>query len=273
MTLPITLRNVLSYAFLITGCALLSINIFGLFQDIRPSNFSEENLLFANDQPLAYAEVLPQLKKRENESDAEFSHRVTLVISKGLAHIHWEKYEPEQFNQRVPIWENYFIYFMSKLTNIPEYQKYHFANYKRSLKRGIGICGDASMVLSQVLTENNIQNKILTYPKHVVVEANLADQQSYLLDADFGLKIPYAKEQTKDNADKIEQIYLAEGYTFYDKDFFATLYAGDYQEWLGVKHFITNKYYFEKVSYWLKWPFPLFMILLFFFLRKKGDAR
>ncbi|MFT6836447.1 MAG: hypothetical protein ACJA0H_002497 [Francisellaceae bacterium] len=68
----------------------------------------------------------------------------------------------EQFNQLIPIWENYFIYFMGVFSGIPEYERYHFANYQRSLERGIGLCGDASMVISQLLDKQNISNKILT---------------------------------------------------------------------------------------------------------------
>ena len=51
--------------------------------------------------------------------ETEFSTRVTKVIAKGIAHIHWDKYQPEKFNQIVPIWENYFLYFMGRFSGIP----------------------------------------------------------------------------------------------------------------------------------------------------------
>ena len=140
------------------GASLLLLNVYGLFQDIRPASITNENLRFFNDQPLAFEETMQALKRRKNESDSEFSTRVTKVIAKGLAHIHWEKYQPEKFNQLVPIWENYFLYFMGKFSGFPEFRKYHFANYQRSLERGIGICGDAAMVLSQILNKQGINN-------------------------------------------------------------------------------------------------------------------
>ena len=271
MTLSIKSKSALAFFFLLTGCLLLAINIYGLFQDIRPSNISNENLRFVNDQPTPYEETIAQLTRKQGESDIAFANRATEAIAKGLAHIHWEKYKPEKFNQRVPIWENYFLYFMGKFTNIPEYQKYHFADYQRSLKRGIGICGDASMVLSQVLTKHNINNQILTYPGHVVVSANFDAQSSVILDADFGVSVPFNKDETKQHSSTIANLYTEKGYAEYDRVFFEKMYQSNYQAWDGVKHFITKKYYFEKISYWLKWPLPIFMIGMFFLFRKKNN--
>jgi len=253
------------------SCSLLLINVYGLFQDIRPQTFTNQDLRFINDQPLSYQETIAKLTKHEDESDIAFANRATDVIEKGLAHIHWEKYQPEKFNQQVPLWENYFLYFMGKFSGIPEYEKYHFADYKRSLKRGIGICGDASMVLSQVLNEHDIENKILTYPGHVVVAVNFSDNQSALLDADFGVSIPFDKDETKQNYQEIAQLYSEKGYPAGDRLFFEEMYQTDYRIWNGVKHFITKKYYFEKISYWLKWPLPIFMIFFsIFYLRKNS---
>lgn len=263
------IKAIIACFFLITGVALTTANIYGLFQDIRPKSFDNSHLRFINDQPLSYETAIQQLIKNEEESELAFATRATEVISQGLAHIHWEKYQAEKFNQLVPIWENYFLYFMGKLTNIPEYKRYHFANYKRSLKRGIGVCGDASMILSQVLNKHDIDNKILTYPGHVVVSANLSEQKSVILDADFGVTVPYDKDNTKQNYQTIAELYVNKGYTSSDQLFFEKMYQSAYQAWNGVEHFITKKYYFEKISYYLKWPLPIAMILFSLFLRKR----
>lgn len=255
---------------LLLAFSLLLVNIYGLFKDIRPQVFHNKHLRFANDQPAPFEQTISALKKQANETDIHYAKRVTVVISEGIAHIHWERFEPEKFNQLVPIWENYFLYFMGKLSNIPEFEKYHFANYQRSLKRGIGVCGDASMTLSQVLSQHNINNKILSLPGHVIVSAEFLDGSEAMLDADFGVSAQIKKSQYADNADHLAKLYLDAGYTKGDEIFAQKLFRSPYIEWDGVKHFITKKYYFEKVSYWLKWPLPLFLIAfsLYFILRK-----
>jgi len=253
----------------ISGVALTTLNIYGEFQNIRTSVFFDDELRFNNDQPAEFQSTMSQLAKLEGESDLQFSKRVTKVIAAGLAHIHWERYEAEKFNQLIPIWENYFLYFMGKFSGIPEFKKYHFANYERSLERGIGICGDASMVLSQVLTNNNIMNNIITFPEHVVVSAKF-DTQEKVFDPDFGVSLPFSPDEIMQSPSLVNDYYINAGYFDYDIKAFNRIYNNSFQRWDEVKHFITKKYYFEKFSYWLKWPLPILLTLIpiLYFVRR-----
>ncbi len=246
---------------LLSGVALAAINVYGEFKSIRPSVFFNDELRFQNDQPTEFKNTMSQLVRLEGESDLLFSKRVTKVIAEGIAHIHWERYNAEKFNQLIPLWENYFLYFMGKFSGIPEFEKYHFANYKRSLERGIGICGDASMVLSQVLTNNNIQNNIITFPEHVVVSAMLGTKEK-VFDPDFGVSLPFSPDEIMQSPSIVNDYYINAGYFDYDIKAFNRIYNNNFQRWEEVKHFITKKYYFEKLSYWLKWPLPLFLIFI-----------
>ena len=45
------------------------------------------------------------------------------------------------------------------------------------MERGVGLRGDASMLLSELLTREKIKNKIVTLPGHVMVEGTLLDGQ------------------------------------------------------------------------------------------------
>jgi hypothetical protein len=270
------IRNTLLTTSFLLGLLLLSINTYGLFQDIRPTVFFDDELRFKNDQPLTYTETISQLSRLPNETDVQFSQRVTKVIAAGLAHIHWERFEPEKFNQLVPIWENYFLYFAGKVSGISEYEKYHFADYKRSLERGIGICGDASMILSQVLDKHNIENKIITFPGHVLVSATFENENEQLFDADFGVALPFSADEIKQSPSLVSSHYLDAGYFDYDVKAFNKIYDNNYQRWSGVEHFITKKYYFEKISYWLKWPLPIFLIiipLIYFYQTKSSKVK
>lgn len=53
-------------------------------------------------------------------------------------------------------------------------------------------------------------------------------------------------------------------------------YALPYERWDGVTHFMTKKYYFEKVAYMLKWPLPLCLVafgaILIRIYRKRNRA-
>lgn len=248
--------------FLLLGTILISINIYGLFKQLSPSEFSQSDLRFTRDTELSYEDSLLLLEKKSNESDSEYSLRATDIISKRLSHIFWGKYDSEKYNQLIPIWENYFLYFMGKYSGIPEYERYHFANYKRSLKRGIGICGDASMTLSQTLEKQGIQNKIASFPGHVVTAVQYNDGTHAVLDADFGVSMPFSIEEINKTPSLVDSYYLEKDYPIRQINSLKDSYKEEYKLWNGVEHFITKKYYFEKISYLLKWPLPLLLIII-----------
>jgi hypothetical protein len=273
MRYTVQIKVALRYMLLVTGSLLLVINIYGLSRDIRVSEFHDDYLIFQNDQPTDFNSTLIDLIRHSDEGDIEYASRITHVVAKGLAHLDWLVYPEEKFNQLIPIWENYFLYFMGKFSGIPEYKRYHFANYRRSLERGIGICGDASMIMSQLLNQQNIANKILTFPGHVVVAASFDNGQQYILDADYGVIIPYSLNEFATSSTDIAKLYSEAGYPRRDFLLFQKIYSQDYNVWDGVEHFITKKYYFEKISYWLKWPVPILMILLGLYALLKARSR
>jgi hypothetical protein len=254
------------------GSCLLILNLYGLLlKDIRPSHFYQDELIFPNDEPLSYQKSIKQLDRKEDEKSKEFSLRINQVVSKSLAHIRWEKYDPSYFNQLIPPWENYILYLMGLFSDIPEYERYHYADYKRSIKRGIGICGDASMVLSEALEKYNIKNKIISFPDHVVTTVQLENEDEYTLDPDFGIFLPLSAQEIHDNPALAISYYSLAGFGGSRIQDLKQIYSEDFKEWDGVKHFITKKYYFEYFSYVLKWLIPLLCIFItiFFFVRKR----
>lgn len=264
------LKPLIIVFFFILGVILFSINIYGLFQEIRPFSFAEKELRFSGDSPTSYKETIALIKRLTNETDVAYTKRVNEVISNGLAHIHWTKFKPEKFNQLVPIWENYILFFMGKFSGIPEYQRYHFADYRRSLNRGIGICGDASMILSQTLNAASIKNKIVTFPGHVAILVTFSDGSQQLHDPDFGVSLPFNIEKLQEDVSLVKKYYLAKGYTEKDFNTLKKTYSGPYELWDGVNNFITKKYYFEYIAYFLKWLLPIiFIIYPIYTLRKK----
>lgn len=256
------------YLCLAIGLSILSVSLFGLTQSLRPSQFFSDELRFgAKDILLSLEEYQQQVIRLPGESDAAYAKRVTKVIADGTAHIHWERFDPAKFNQIVPIWENWILYFMGRFSGIPEYERYHFVNPDKSIERGIGLCGEVSMVLTSLLERNGIEASMMNVPGHVVVTAEI-DGQTKIFDPDFGVVIPFSPEQLKDNVDAASQLYVDAGYTRYDKMFFQKAYSTRFTLWDGPEHFITTKYYFEKVSYWLMWIIPLCLIVFSWLLQR-----
>lgn len=252
--------------FLVTiGTVLLIINLYGLTQSMRPATFLNDELRFgAKDVSMNLEEYRQAVIRQDDESDIEYAKRLTQVIADGTAHIHWEQYEPDKFHQRVPIWENWILYAMALFSGIPEFERYHFVTPSKSIERGIGICGDASMLMTSLLEDNGIEASIVTVPGHVLVTAEI-EGQSKVYDPDFGVILPYSAPELIHNVEAASQLYVDAGYTIYDRRFFNKAFSQPHRLWDGPEHFITTKYYFEKVSYWLIWLIPLGALFLGYF--------
>lgn len=255
--------KLLSYSLLTIGVILSAVNLYGLTQNIRPEGLFNSDMRFKNDITISYEELMSSIDKKEGESQERYAERLTSVIANGIAHIHWhDEADTRRFNQLIPVWENYFLYVMGLLSGIPEYEKYHFADYKRSLTRGIGICGDASMIMSQLLSEYGITNQIISFPGHVVVTAQYPNGREELYDPDYGVYIPYSLSEVTMSTGKAAHRYSIYGYPESDINFFLQEYSKEYQRWDSVSHFIMKKYYFEKVAYMLKWPLPIVLMII-----------
>lgn len=265
--------NKLSLTALGLGCTLLIINVLGLFQTLRPDNIYVEHLRFKErDVLLSYDNFLNNIERQLQESDEAYSYRLTKVIADGLAHVHWEKYQPEKFHQTIPIWENYILYLMGKLKVTPEYERYHFSDPMKSIERGIGICGDASILLSQLLVQQGIYNQLITIPGHVMVEATIGNKK-VLLDPDFGVTFNKSAHYYRQNPTHIGTAYSALGYGTYDDQFIINGFKKKVTYWDGVKHFITKKYYFEKIAYVIKWLLPCILVLFGLYMIKRNNFR
>lgn len=254
--------KLLSYALLLIATALLATNFYGFTQDLKPINIEIEHLRFGErDVKMSREELLMQMAKMPEETDEHYAKRITLAIADTIAHIHWLDYPSDMFNQRVPLWENYILHLMGRFSGIPEFERYHFSSPEKSIARGIGICGDASMILSQLLNRENIKNSIITFPGHVMVEALIKDRP-VLLDADFGVVLEYGYSHYKDHPEHFIEEFNRVGIINDSEDELAKGLTEGVTYWNGVSHFITKKFYFEKISYIAIWLFPIFLLVL-----------
>ena len=264
------------YLLLFSGAFLLVLNLYGLTQPLRPQGLSEDVMRFGErDVSISPEELAQRIQRKEGESPKDYAARLTKVLAAGIAHLEWEYYEPTLFHQTVPVWENYILFLMGKFSGISEYERYHFTDPYRSMERGIGICGDASMTLSGLLDKQNIANKIVTLPGHVMVEAHI-DGEKFVLDADYGVVMQKGMDFYQSNPKQLIENFQTQHGAVNDGELMiaSQLKAAGFQYWNGTSHFVTKKYYFEKIAYVFKWVIPVLLVcisLLLFYRQHKNN--
>jgi hypothetical protein len=254
---------------LVVALMLMGINIYGLTQPIRKPGLGvtdHDQLRFIPEQVWSYEDSLTAINGLNAVSPrSALAEAANRVVHQSLVHPDWEEIDPVEYRQLVPIWENYFLWGIGKFSGLPQFERYHYANYERNIKRGIGICGDASTILSSVLDQHQIPNRIVSFSGHVIVEYEQEDGKSQLLDPDFGIALVIPLEELLERPEQVRARYLAAGYSDVEVDDLISIYQTAFALFDNTYHFMTLRYIFEKVSYIAKWVFPLSLILLFLF--------
>ena len=247
------------------GIGLLGIAIYGEVTGMRAAERVPESALrFENDLVLSAEETLERLGRRPNESDADFVTRATRTIQAGLAHLdRWYEHDPALYNQLVPFAENPLLNLLGRFSGLPQIERYHFSDYRRTLERGIGLCGDHAIVLSGVLDENGIENVLLSARGggHVVVEVADSSDARGVYDADFGVSLPGLTQYSLTDP-RVVDAYGAAGYSAGELRTIEKIYSQGFSEFDGVYDFMAKRYVFERMSYALKWLLPVLLIAL-----------
>ncbi|MBU2875242.1 hypothetical protein [Marinobacter salexigens] len=253
------------FALFVVGMLLLLINIYGLFQTVRKPGLGvvdHEKLRFIPEEVWSYKtsmEAIDQLY--ELRSIRDIAKKANRVVNESLVHIDWMEVDPKEYRQLVPIWENYFLWAIGTFSGLPQFERYHYANYKRNIRRGIGICGDASTVLSSILDNHKIENRIVSFKGHVVVEFEDDKGNWLLVDPDFGVEMHGSLEQLTQNPEDFRRYYIEAGYPSTEVDYLFEAYNTKYVIFDDTFHFMTKRYVFEEVSYIFKWLLPVVLLL------------
>lgn len=261
---------------LVTGISLLALNLYGLTQPIRKPGLGvtdQELLRFVPERVWSYEESMDAINALDGSlSTKDFVARANEVVNQSLVHVKWPEVDPEEYRQLVPIWENYFLWAIGTFSGLPQFERYHYSDYKRNIRRGIGICGDASTVLSSILDKHQIDNRIISFQGHVIVEYENNAGASELADPDFGVMLEGNLEQLTRNPESFRRSYLAAGYPSEEVDYLFQAYESRFAIFDDTFHFMTKRYIFEDASYIMKWLLPLVLLLFsgFYFLRRKN---
>ena len=173
------------------------------------------------------------------------ANQANSLTSSGLVHLQWNQVDPEVYNLKIPIWENYVLYLLNLFTDIEQFERYHFADYKKNLERGVGICGDASTILSSILDKNHIKNEIITFDGHVIVQYENDQEERKLLDPDFGIQMDFDIHELYAKPSSIRKVYEEAGYSEREIKTLEKVYKRGFLVFDDTFHFMTKRYIFE----------------------------
>ena len=269
------LRKLTTVAALVVAMPLLVLNLYGLTGDIRMDQLDRLDaalVRFENENYLSYDQSIAQLDSIESYESTDFVVAATDLVHDSLTHIKWNRVDSRQFRQLIPAWDNYFLFLVGTFSGLPQFERYHFVSFRRSLERGIGICGDASMVLSQLLDRQGIENDIVSFRGHVINRATLDDGRTILLDADYGVIMDLDLETLTDDPATAVKYYMDEGYRDREANVLVRIYRTPFAVFESVFDFMPKRFVFEYVSYAMKWLLPLGLLAVAF-VNLRGAAR
>jgi hypothetical protein len=232
------------------------------------------SLRFDDDVSIGYDEAMVLLERRKDEDSFSYAVRANGIVQDALAHIHnWESQPPDLYKQRVPFYENYFLYLFGRFSDQPNIRRYHFADYRKSLERGIGICGDHAVVMSQLMSKIGVESSLLAMDGHVLLATHESDGTFGILDADYGVDFIVDNLDMLKDRDLITKAYSAEGYPDDVVAEMADILGGTYDEYNDTFDFMKRRYIFEKISYVMKWLIPAVLALTgLYFLRVRRSV-
>jgi hypothetical protein len=258
----------LSLVFFIAGLILLIINFSGLFISMRnPELYSETNTGRLNDITMRLEETKKEIVRREGETDRSFAVRINDVINRSMMH-YYKKEGEKKYNLRVPFWENWPLWLVGCFS---EDKRYEFAQYKKNLERGVGLCSTHSVVVKGILLDNGIEASLWDIAGHVVVRAEIARDQWWILDPDFGLVVEHDIPEIEADPELVRPAYAD----------MAKLYKPDYNDPYTTDQVVKiygkegNHIYdldlpLEKAFYLAKWLIPFLLILPFLMMKYRS---
>jgi len=241
--------------FFITGFLIICLNISGLLVSLRPKGYKKlSNTIFS--------EVI----KTENESPMAFWNRALYIVYDNMIFCNINENDIKTYRLRIPAWENWILFLLQTIKR--EYKIYEFISYEKALERGSGLCSQFSLCYAAILNNAGFDAKILPLGDHVVVYVSKTEPQGIEIIADpyFNTLIPYSYRDVKGNPSLIDDHYEGNASLKCIEQLRNSYMNSPYQP-VSIKDYVGWKsYYFEPISYMLKWLIPVALMLPLAFL-------
>jgi len=275
----------------IFGITLVLINIYGKTQSIRhpdllsfdkhggeftPIEISSYNFNSINSQSV-YLNRKEALQKVREVLQIENEHDKIIAIQKlvtaSMVHFYPvnKPYLSDYFH--VPLYENFILYFGARLYEITRlkplsvFRPYEYLNGKKSWERGAAMCGEISSVVMYLLDKAGIENGKAGLDGHVIALARTSNDEQYIIDADYGFTL-------KGSLSDIANYHTEDVRKISGSSHLSNIYGpeGNIEFWTGDRGYRPKGYWFERISYFLKWVIPLMLIMFPFYLSKSNKG-
>ncbi|MBL7164524.1 MAG: hypothetical protein ISS57_18210 [Anaerolineales bacterium] len=252
-----------SFAIFVVSTLLLVISLIGLAFPLRNPDVYQGIEYAGKVRTPQYSaeEVYTQMDRIDSidEQYPEYAKRLTQLIFDGTVHYWEEGLEDNAYNLRIPIYENYLIYFLNLLQGVNG--NYEFCKAERAIERSASVCSQSSKILADILGRNRVPAHIVGLEGHVVARARVDKEtdQWWILDADYGVVIEHDIDEIETNPILVQQAYEVQGYSQRVIDILVDIYGP------GGNSIIDENLQCEGEDhvYLLKWLIPLLGILPF----------
>jgi glycosyltransferase involved in cell wall biosynthesis len=269
--------NIAGKSTLLLGLCLFAINIVGLFISLRNESIYKEKTEFANDIILSEKEFYQKVNKPIVDKK-EYVVELNQAVNQGIAH-YWRDEGINKYNIRIPLHENYLL-FIAGYLDPEEYRKYEFVDYRKAIERGIGLCSQQAIIMSEILMKKNIPSFITGLSGHVVLRAQVDENRDewWVLDPDYGIIIPYDIDFIENDPKVIRPFYEQAGYNQKQIDLLENIYAKEgnvVSKEQGARGYQFKRFRDEPRFYFFKWVIPIILIVpaLIRFCFKKKDRK
>ena len=245
------------------GVTIIGVNIIGFFLPLRNPDIYREK----SDDISLTAEQLLEIVSKRDSSDEDFILKVNRAVNQGMAH-YWRKEGIDKYYLRIPVYENYLLFCASFI--YPRFfERYQFCDYKKAIKRGVGLCSQHAIIVSEILEENDIDTKVIDLGSHVVLSAQVNKLKDvwYVLDPDIGVVIKHSLEEIEENPELIRGFYKCKEYL--DLDWYVNIYKKEGNlVWDSAYEYLKELFFIEYLSYIGKWIIPFLLCFPMLFMTR-----
>lgn len=188
---------------------LLTLNALGATQSLRASGIDPDEWQAGmnrgpSDVKLTYADAQKMIEAASGEQSRVLAEAYLSIVTDAMGHS-WRPELVDAQNIRIPLWENYLLWFLGGVSE--RFHMYVFANPDKALQRGVGLCSDMAFVLAKLLTAKGIEAKLVGLDGHVVVTAQVDEEEWHVLDPDYGVYLPYSIPELEVGPDIVRKYY------------------------------------------------------------------
>lgn len=268
--------------FLTLGGVLLACSLMGISLSLNEDDlkFLRGTPFGSHDRTLTWEETKTSLKTLSAiPEESERIAQISRVVAGRILH-NWNYIDKDALHMQFPLWKNWVLWLFGEIS--PKYRRYIIADLPTSLERGVGHCGQASLVLAKLLRSYGTTASIVGLNGHTIVSAIGKNGEEFILDPDFGVTFAGTYQEyitepglTDRYSKALKDLGMREEIQPFVLRMVLAIFKRSNPTHSSPEQFHGNTA-FEEGSYYYKWLLPSAGILaglLFLFLATKYNRR